>query len=477
MKKIFCICAVFVLGLVMASCEPTTEDGKINITFWHAMGAENQVVIQEMIDSFELKYPNYNVEQLSQGGYTDLRDKILTAIPVGETPSLAQTYPDHVAAYLRTQAVKEMDSFINSTDPEIGLSVADKADFVSKFYEEGTVYDAAGTMYSMPFNKSTEVMFYNATFFYNHKDELAPYGVVVDESKVTVDDDNNKSVLNAVSWNNPTWEQVEEISKIFLTSAECKDVQAKDNGALKDSVAGFAVDSQANLFITLTQQWGGTYTSFDNGVGAYSFGTDQKSKDAITWFKGNVDAGLFGTVKKFGTAYSSNAFINGQCAISLGSSAGASYNNPNGKFEAGIATYPQRAAATEAEKQVIQQGTNVTMFRNLNPEVEKATWLFIKHITNQENALKWCTGTAYFPTRNSVYNSPEYTQFLNSNSIIARAQKVGWTQQSMFYTSPAFLGSSRARDQVEILIDAVVSNSATVDEAYAAALANCLAIV
>jgi multiple sugar transport system substrate-binding protein len=214
MKKFLCLIALLfasagLVGCVVPGVTPGGATGKTTITFWHAMGQSNQVIIQEMIDSFEKAYPMFEVEQYSQGGYTDLRDKILNSIPVGEAPTIAQAYPDHIANYLNAKAAQELDSYIDNTKAlsdyanlhadfatyteQVGYTAADKADFVDAFYAEGAVYDTAKTMYCVPFNKSTEVLFYNLDFFQAHAADLAKYGVAADGS-----------------WTKPTWEQVEK---------------------------------------------------------------------------------------------------------------------------------------------------------------------------------------------------------------------------------------------------------------------------
>ena len=120
MKKFLCLIALLfasvgLVGCVVPGVTPGGATGKTTITFWHAMGQSNQVIIQEMIDSFEKAYPMFEVEQYSQGGYTDLRDKILNSIPVGEAPTIAQAYPDHIANYLNAKAAQELDSYIDDT--------------------------------------------------------------------------------------------------------------------------------------------------------------------------------------------------------------------------------------------------------------------------------------------------------------------------------------------------------------------------
>ncbi len=473
MKKILCSIAILLATITLAGCVmPGTGTGKTKITFWHAMGQTNQVIIQEMIDSFVAAYPMFEVEQVSQGGYTDLRDKILYSVPVGEQPTIAQAYPDHVAAYLTAEAVVDLAKYVDSsaatstqinytTDPnwattaaatqQIGWTAADKADFVQAFYQEGSVY-GDGKMYCVPFNKSTEVLFYNKDFFQAYAADLAKYGVQADGS-----------------WNNPTWEQIEGIAAFYKTSAEYNALEESK----KATAAGFSADSEANLFITLTQQWGGKYTGFDaTGKGQYLFNNDQ-SKEAIGWFVENYKNGLFGTSTKFGTDYSSDAFKAMQCIMTIGSSAGASYNTTSA-FTTGVTQYPQRADGQN--KQVIQQGTNVCLFKSDDAMEELGGWLFMKWMTNYENALLWSTRTAYFPIRQSVYNSAEFQASVNDGSTKSQAQIIGWSQQSLFYTSEAFNGSSKARDEAEALVRAVLVGT-PINEAYATAIQNCNAII
>lgn len=478
MKKFLCLMALLVAGVSLASCDMTgmgggtNANGKTTITFWHAMGQANQVFIDKMIESFELAYPMFEVVQTSQGGYTDLRDKILYSVPVGEGPTIAQAYPDHIANYLYANALTSLDEYINDTSTvaskinytlddtwatgtqgtsQIGWTASDIADFVDAFYAEGSVY-GDGKMYCVPFNKSTEVLFYNKDFFKLYATQLAQYGVQADGS-----------------WRNPTWDQVEEIAKFYATTAEYNALEA----TLKEVASGFSVDSESNLFITLTQQWGGKYTGFDaNGKGQYLF-NNAESKAAISWFAEKFNEGIFGTAQKFGTEYSSDAFKAMQCIMTTGSSAGASYNTTE-SFDTGVAEYPQRADGQN--KNVIQQGTNVCLFEKDNDLEELGGWLFMKWMTNYDNALLWCTETAYFPIRESVYKSAEYQAKIADGTVESQAQIVGWAQQNIFYTSEAFMGSSRARDEVEGLVRAVLVGT-PIEEAYEAAINNCNSLI
>ena len=424
----------------------------VEIEYWHANGSALTVVLEEIKASFEAKYPNYKVTLVSYGDYTTLRDTITGAIAAGVTPTAAQTYPDHVALYLQGKSLVALDSYINN--PVYGMTAEEQAQFVEGFWNEGTIYDEAGTRYAMPFNKSTELMYYNKTIFDKYR------------------------------WAVPqTWDDVIEISEKWKKTNEYK-TAVKDYG--ENLVFAMGYDSEANLFITLTQQYGATYTSFDaNGKGVFNaFGAveadTQKSKAAMSWYYNEYKKGNIGTCTAFTTDYCSDAFKNGQCIMTIGSSAGATYNDgqqsSKTKFETAVTAVPQKDLANG---QVIQQGTNVSLFKCDTKEEELAGWLWLKHMVSYESALTWALNTSYFPIRKDVLNSDAYQNHVLGNivlddgtvipgtqSLAAKAKQASLLQTDWFYTNIAFNGSAKARDKAETLVQLMLYNDKTVDQAY-----------
>lgn len=486
MKKFFSALVALFAILTLVGC---VKDDRLEITFWHAMGDTNQKIIAKMINSFEDQYPNVKVTQSPQGGYSDLLEKIRNNIKAGTGPTIAQTYPDHVITYLASKgAVVDMTE--KSYDLEIGLEAngIDSSLYVESFWAESTNYDSKGSMYSLPFNKSTEVIYYNQTIFakYNWFVDVLGYKAEDIYSNVA-----NKTFKDDFVWN-PTWQQLEKIGAEFVKTDEYKAIIAADKSA-----AAFGYDSQSNLFITLTQQLAAldetnkygelgetAYTRFDeNGNGEFTFLKDDNpyAKQAVEYYKEQYNKKYFATSGSLGADYCSDAFKEGRCIITVGSSAGATYNNPADKsFTVGVATYPQQEAADPSEYQVIQQGTNLTLFTQTDKEVEKYGWLFILWVINYENALRWCTETSYFPIRSDVYESEVYQNFVTGKketdagdvfyepTLGSKAAKVGWSQQSWFYTNVAFSGTDIARTTIETLVEAVLLDEVkTVNEAFA----------
>lgn len=415
---------------------------KIEISFYHAMGQTNQAVMESIAEKYtaemkEVYGVDVTVNFSNQGNYDTLRKTIAASIAAGTQPTVAQTYPDHVSLYLEGEAVRSLDDFVDHAEYGLEGTEENSYNFVDTYWAEGRIYDQEKTLYSIPFNKSTEVVFYNVELF-------EKYG-----------------------WEAPkTWDDVKVICEEWKQTPEYKKIV--ESGT---KTAGMGIDSEANFFITLIQQWGGEYTGFNNGVGEYKFDNPQ-AKAALQWLVDEFNAGNLATATHFGTDYCSDAFTAQQIPMTIGSSAGASYNiDDSGSFTTGVSTYPQMAGASEDEKYVIQQGTNVTLFKCADAQEELFGWLFIKFLTNYESALQWTLETAYYPTRKDVIASEEYQEYVsqmvydsagNGKYVydpIKEVCKVGLIEQSdYYYTSVAFPGSASARDEATLIIQGILYN-------------------
>ena len=172
-KKLLLAGATAGLVLTLASCGggnrqanyTVPEEGfdtskDMTIRFYHTMGDSLQKVLQTAIDAFQKDYPNVKVDAKQIGGYDDVRNQITTEIPQHQEPHIAYCYPDHVALYNRANAVVQLDNLID--DAKYGFTAEEKADFIEGYYNEGKQF-GDDLMYTLPFSKSTEVLYYNKT--------------------------------------------------------------------------------------------------------------------------------------------------------------------------------------------------------------------------------------------------------------------------------------------------------------------------
>ena len=81
-----------------------------------------------MVEDFNRVNPErITVVEESQGGYTDLYDKILAGIPKQQLPALALAYPNQAAAYAAQGALVALDSYAH--DSVWGYREEELADF------------------------------------------------------------------------------------------------------------------------------------------------------------------------------------------------------------------------------------------------------------------------------------------------------------------------------------------------------------
>ena len=410
----------------------------VEITFYHQMGAALQEILNTAIADFNKLYPNITVKHASYGDYDGVRDQIKTEISVGDQPNLAYCYPDHVALYNVAGAVQTLDVLIES---QYGFTAEQIADFIPAYYNEGKAF-GDGKMYSLPIAKSTEVLYYNKDFF--------------TKNKLTVP---------------TTWAEMKEV---------CKKIKAIDPTCIP-----LGYDSESNWFITMCEQYGSPYTSAtgDN----FLFNNDQNRafvKEFQSWY-----ANKWVTTEALSGGYTSALFTGEsdsgtRCYMCIGSTGGATYQQPNQtngvfEFEVGITSIPQ---VNPDKPKVISQGPSICIFKNNDPQEVLASWLFAKFLTTDVTfQASVSMNNGYAPVIKSVQKNEIYANFLKSAStanIQAYAVKVALEQSDAYYVSPAFNGSSVARDQVGLLMQKCLSaGNADLDnfikKAFADAVAEC----
>ena len=399
------------------------DGSEVTITFYHTMGANLRDVLEAYIVEFNELYPNITVVHEQVGGYDDVREQITTEISAGNQPNIAYCYPDHVALYNLAKAVTQLDGLIESdiqitradgTTETLGLTDEQKADFIEGYYNEGKEF-GDGLMYTMPLSKSTEVLYYNKTFF----------------------EANNLTVPT-------TWDELEEVC------AKIKEIDPKS--------IPLGYDSEANWFITMCEQSDSPYTSATGDKYLFNNETNRAFvKKFNEWFQKD-----YLTTQEIYGAYTSGLFVSQdetKSYMSIGSSAGATHQRPamvdNAyPFEVGIATIPQLDANNA---KVISQGPSLCIFQKDNPQEVIASWLFVKFLTtNVAFQAEFGMASGYVPVLKSVAENPVYADYLakadGGNYIAALSAKVCLEQQDAYYTSPAFNGSSVARDEVGALM-------------------------
>ena len=448
------------------------DGSEVTISFSHTMGEELRNILDQYIVEFNKIYPNITVEHSQVGGYNDVRDTVNKQLTAGNQPNIAYCYPDHVALYNLTGKVVPLDNFIESTIPDtlgggvLGFTQEQIDNFIDAYYAEGTVFDLAGTMYTLPMSKSTEVLYYNKTFF----------------------TENNLTVPT-------TWAELEQVC------AKIKTIISDPNSKYYNPLSyPLGYDSEANWFITMCEQYGSEYTK--NDAQKFYF-NNETNRGFVKMFRGWYEKGYFTTQELYG-AYTSQLFTNtsdstkGSAYMCIGSTGGAKNQVPKvdnnvPAFEVGIAPLPQ---LNQNNKKAISQGPSLVIFDQENKQEVVASWLFVKFLTtNAKFQAAFSMVSGYIPVIEKdvlVKALPAYGTWLETglapgaqqvapkDKVISETIKVALTQVNTYYTSPAFNGSSVARDQVaEIMKYCFVTPTDNVDaliaEAFKKALEECIA--
>lgn len=334
-----------------SSSAASTQDFPDNVTisFWSTGSQGMNDTLTELVDVFEKAIKDntgktVHVDLSVEGGYDDIENKLITGLSDGTLPNMAVAYPDTVANIIAQEpANKEYLYDISSylEDDTVGFgkqsylgdtASADKEDIVPAFLDEGTHYSRPG-MYSYPFMKSTEVMFYMKDYVESAYKFFRPEI----QGAENIHDD----------LSNMTWAEFETL----LTSV----MEHKD--AINDQLQTAAwYDSDSNWFISHCYQRGINYSSIENGKGKIGFesGVDRTDAEAMLEdFKSLYDDQRI-TTKGIENKYGSDAFKNEWTLFSIGSSGGTGYQMPQGATPDEIGVVPVPAA--DGNQAYVSQG-------------------------------------------------------------------------------------------------------------------------
>lgn len=322
-----------------------TED--VKIVFWHAMNGKQEEALTKLADDFMAANKNITVELQNQVGYKELQQKITsTSSSPKDLPTMTQAYPDWMFNPIKDGLVYELTDFVKNMEGY---------DDILEGFRKGTEID--GKIYSMPFNKSTEVLWYNEDIF--------------------------KELNLEVPTN---YDELKEVSKKIYEEKK---------------IPGLGFDALGNYYTTFITAEGEV---FDKDFDV----TSDASKKAVNYYLEGVKEGYFriaGTDK-----YMSGPLGDEKVAMYIGSNAGETFvlEGSKDKFTAKAAPAPTPVA--------IQQGTDIYVFDNADDNQKKAAEKFLEFITGKDEQIEWGISTGYIPARKSAIEDEKYK---NSGSLIA----------------------------------------------------------
>ncbi|MCR5491930.1 MAG: extracellular solute-binding protein [Bacilli bacterium] len=472
--------------LLVSSCAGTSSSSDenclikedVSISLWSITDEHYVASLNEIIAEFEQQEPHVTVKsKILNGSYNNVQEGVTSGFALNNYPDLVQCYPDHVADYLTSGKVIDLTSI--ASDATFGLTEEDRADYIQSFMEEGRSYTQEGT-YSVPWDKSTEVMFYN-------EDILIGLDLSGVDSSI-----NSGKPLDATYLSSLTWEEM--FGKLGPAIYAYNDTLGESNKIIVPDSSGkmsiLAYDSDENLVITLLTQYEAGYTSIDeNGNGSIDFNNDD-AKAVLKMVHDAHKAKLLETKTSY-NGYTSSMFTGGNALFAVASTTGATYNfDSSNPMNVGVTRIPH---AEGKKAMCINQGPSLCLLDHGEDYSEEeatlhaeASWLFYKFLTNKENALKWSLNTDYMPVRSSVYEASAYQEVSKSDDKASKSYErlkaltiqASQTVSEELFSTSTFRGSSMARTQAAVLSSWALSTSdfagevdATFNDAYATTVA------
>lgn len=486
-RKIRLLAALPVAAVMsLVSCNQTSSVPTIN--FWTGFGTSMTTVLESYLSDYQTAHEGeLELVHTGQGGYDNLLATIVGSVSTRTYPQMAVAYPDHMAQYNESSILFDMTDMLDQAGIDLSLYYPN--------YLQENLEIVEGRVMGLPFNKSTEVMTTNQTF-------------VETLIKMTA----NATGADKITKVPTTWQEMETFglaTRKVLESTNAFNHVIGSDGVVYDSTVAAAdagvdvaidltnvgpndfrvvsYDSQANFFITMVRQWGGTYTSVEtlpNGkTQGYMRYKSSETVEMLKFFNRLFRENIMGIPATFGeSSYTSTPFKAYKTVFTIGSSAGVSNCYQDNFSTVEINPIPYNAQNPDC-KFVISQGTNLVMFRNSDEVNRQETFDLLTTLSyDPETNGGFAKDSGYIPVTTAAYESEVYQNYLNDTSLTGTSEVMrdavlvnfddyngegsDWQQ----FVDPGFVGSSSIRSNISGLMarcgDATEEEAASDDYWY-----------
>lgn len=346
------------MGAAMACTTLAARAADLEFYFPVGVNAPAVATIEQLTNAWAEKNPQHTVKAVYAGNYEETTTKALTAAQAGNPPQVAVLLAIDIFTLIEEDVILPISDL--ATSPE------EKA-WIDSFYE-GFMVDTRfdGKTYSIPFQRSTPVFYYNKDAFRaagldpeappKTWDEMIEVG-----KKLTIKDGNG----NVTQWGT-------RIPNLGLAGAW---------------LFGGLVKSKGDVLSTDT----GTEARFDTPAAKASLEFLQRLAKEEVMAPGGI---TWGDTPK--------AFLEGQAASIWTSTGNLAFINENVEFDWGVGFLPGGDGPGAPVG-----GGNFYIFKDTTEEEREAALDFIKFMTTPENAAIWSMATGYVAPRADAWETPE----------------------------------------------------------------------
>jgi sn-glycerol 3-phosphate transport system substrate-binding protein len=372
---------LLVLGCALTALAPATALAKTDIHFWHAMTGQLGEALEAQAKQFNESQNDYEVKPLRKGSYAETLTAAIAAYRQKNPPHLVQVFEVGTQTMLLSGAVHPVHDLMK--EQEIAINWGDFIKPVAGYYMKD------GKLYSMPYNSSTPIFYYN-------KDAFKKAGL--DPEKPP-----------------KTWKEVEDYSKKILAANAAK--------------CGFSTGwpswtMMENMHATHDQP----FATKNNGFGGVDgvellinreFGQKHVGQLAA-WQKENI----YSYGGRGGTA--DPKFVNGDCAMYIQSSALIGGFTRGVKFDWGTGELPHWGAPYKKATSIIG-GATLWVLKGKPAAEYKGVARFLEFLAKPETQMSWHVNTGYLAVSNTAVKNLEqgYHFVKNPKQYTAFAQLTG----------------------------------------------------
>lgn len=392
------------------------EAAQTEITFFYPVNIGGAVpdLISKMADDFMTENPGIKVTPVYTGNYGDNAVQVQAAFQAKKPPELFLYDFTQSLSMISTGWVTPLDD----------LLAADGGDEYINDFMEGFMKDAYvdGKLWSIPFQRSTEILYYN-------KDAFVEAGL-----------DPEKPPQN--------WDELLECAKKLTKTDENGNVTRWGIGIDGDNAqwwfGGMCMQNSVDGSNLMSEDGKQVYFNTPENKEALQFVVDLSSKHGVmpTGIQRWTDL--------------PTQFLDGQYGMIYHTSGNLANISENAKFEFGTAFLPgnkRSAACTGGGSFYISEG--------ISQEKKEAAWKFIRFVTSPERQAQWNIDTGYVAVRKSSQD----TQLMKDYYVKMPQAKVAMDQ--VVYAGPELTvyNADEVWDALNSNLEAALVGSKTVGEA------------
>jgi sn-glycerol 3-phosphate transport system substrate-binding protein len=348
---------------------------ELNLFFPVAVGGPVTTIVDTICQNFNKENPGIKVTAVYTGSYADTMIKAQTGIKSGTPPDMAVIQATELFTLLDMDAIEPLDAYVAKDSDKTFID-----DFHAAFLENS---QAVGKLWSLPFQRSTIVLYYNKEMFKR---------AGLDPAKAPK------------SWN----ELVEYAQKLTIRKPDGN----VETWGLEIPSTGF----QYWMFQALALQ-NGRQIMDQNGTNVYF--DNQEAIEAMQFW---IDLTKKYTVMPEGViewATVPTDFMQGRTAMMFHTTGNLTNVRKGSTFDFGVAYLPagKRFGSPTG-------GGNLYMFKGISQEKKDAAWKFMRFATSPAQAAYFSMSTGYVATRKSAFETDLLKGYVTGfpQALVARDQ-------------------------------------------------------